>query len=223
MLGGELPSTASGAMKGTGELIGIVVALLILLLMFRSVVAAGLPVVVAVAGLAVGAAGITILCGVMSVSPFAPTVATMVGLGVGIDYALLILVRALEYRRAGFGVVDAAAASSVTAGRSVVLAGTTVLVSLLGLRLSGLSTFGAFGFATAITVVAVMVTALLLVPALFALTHRWIEPRAVRRARKAPEAHGSRDEALVTRAVRPRPVAGASVGHGELPAGRCRG
>ncbi len=191
VLGGELPSTASGAMKGTGELIGIVVALVILLLMFRSVVAAGLPVVVAVAGLAVGAAGITILCGVMSVSPFAPTVATMVGLGVGIDYALLILVRALEYRRAGFGVVDAAAASSVTAGRSVVLAGTTVLVSLLGLRLSGLSTFGAFGFATAITVVAVMVTALLLVPALFALTHRWVEPRAVRRARKlAGKAHG---------------------------------
>ena len=112
VLGGELPSTAGGAMKGTGEIIGIVVALVILLLMFRSVVAAGLPVVVAVAGLAVGAAGITILCGVMSVSPFAPTVATMVGLGVGIDYALLMLVRALEYRRAGFGVVDAAAAAN---------------------------------------------------------------------------------------------------------------
>ena len=208
VLGGELPSTASGAMKGTGELIGIVVALLILLLMFRSVVAAGLPVVVAVAGLAVGAAGITILCGVMSVSPFAPTVATMVGLGVGIDYALLILVRALEYRRAGFGVVDAAAASSVTAGRSVVLAGTTVLVSLLGLRLSGLSTFGAFGFATAITVVAVMVTALLLVPALFALTHRWIEPRAVRRARKAGSkvtglVTGPRIDSVVQRTARP--------------------
>jgi RND superfamily putative drug exporter len=185
VLGGELPSTAGSAMKGTGEIIGIVVALLILLLMFRSVVAAGLPIVVAVAGLAIGAAGITVLCGLMSVSPFAPTVATMVGLGVGIDYALLMLSRALEYRRAGFSVVDAAAAANVTAGRSVVLAGTTVLVSLLGLRLSGLATFAAFGFATAITVVAVMVTALLLVPAIFRLTHRWIEPRAVRRERKA--------------------------------------
>ena len=184
VLGGELPSTAGSAMKGTGEIIGIVVALLILLLMFRAVVAAGLPVLVAVAGLAIGSAGITILCGLMSVSPFAPTVATMVGLGVGIDYALLMLSRALEYRRAGYSVVDAAAAANVTAGRSVVLAGTTVLVSLLGLRLSGLRTFEAFGFATAITVVAVMVTALLLVPAIFRLTHRWIEPRAVRRARK---------------------------------------
>ncbi len=184
VLGGDLPSTAGGAMEGTGELIGIVVALLILLLMFRAVVAAGLPILVAVAGLAIGTAGITILCGLMSVSPTAPTVATMVGLGVGIDYALLMLSRALEYRRAGYSVVDAAAAANVTAGRSVVLAGTTVLVSLLGLRLSGLRTFSAFGFATAITVVAVMISALLLVPAIFRLTHRRIEPRAVRRARK---------------------------------------
>ncbi len=122
--------------KGTGEIIGVVAALIILLLMFRSVVAAGLPVVVAVSGLAVGSAGIAILCGFMSVSPFAPTVATMVGLGVGIDYALLMLTRALEYRRAGFGIVEAAAAANRTAGRAVVLAGTTVLVSLLGLRLS---------------------------------------------------------------------------------------
>ncbi len=184
VLGGELPSTAGGAMEGTGEIIGIVVALLILLLMFRSVVAAGLPIVVAITGLAIGAAGITVLCGLMSVSPTAPTVATMVGLGVGIDYALLMLSRALEYRRSGYSVVDAAAAANVTAGRSVVLAGTTVLVSLLGLRLSGLRTFEAFGFATAITVVAVMVSALMLVPAIFRLTHRRIEPRAVRRAAK---------------------------------------
>ena len=213
VLGGELPSTAGSAMKGTGEIIGVIAALVILLLMFRSVVAAGLPVVVAVSGLAVGSAGITILCGFMSVSPFAPTVATMVGLGVGIDYALLMLTRTLEYRRAGFGVVEAAAAANRTAGRSVVLAGTTVLVSLLGLRLSGLATFAAFGFATAITVVAVMVTALMLVPAVFALTRRWIEPRAVRRARKGkrvrPAALARADRPVGARAERwARRVAG---------------
>ena len=137
----------------------------------------------------------------------------MVGLGVGIDYALLMLTRALEYRRAGFGVVEAAAAANRTAGRSVVLAGTTVLVSLLGLRLSGLATFAAFGFATAITVVAVMVTALMLVPALFALTRRWIEPRAVRRARKGkrvrPAALARADRPVGARAERwARKVAG---------------
>ena len=131
-LGGELPGTAVGEMKGTGELIGVVSALLILLLMFRSVVAAGLPVLVAVGGLAVGSGGIALLSAAMSVSPSAPMVATMVGLGVGIDYALLLLTRILEYRRAGHDVVESAARASVTAGRAVVLAGTTVLVSLLG-------------------------------------------------------------------------------------------
>ena len=183
-LGGELPGTVTGEMKGTGELIGVVAALAILLVMFRSVVAAGLPVVVAVAGLVVGIGGITVLSGLMEVSPTAPTVATMVGLGVGIDYALLLLTRILEYRRDGLGAVESAARASVTAGRSVVLAGSTVLISLLGLRLSGLNTFEAFGFATAITVLAVMVTALLLVPALTALAWRWLEPRGERRARR---------------------------------------
>jgi RND superfamily putative drug exporter len=198
-LGGELPGTATTAMEGTGELIGIVAALVILLLMFRAVVAAGLPVVVAVAGLAVGVGGITVLSGLMSVSPTAPTVATMVGLGVGIDYALLLLTRSLEFLRAGHSVVEAAARASVTAGRSVVLAGTTVLVSLLGLRLSGLATFEAFGFATAITVLAVMVTALALVPAVLSLTRRWVEPRAVRRARKGQPVRVR----AATRAARP--------------------
>src|SRR4029079_12111675 len=79
------------------------------LLMFRSVVAAGLPVLVAVAGLAVGGAGITVLCGVMDVSPYAPMVASMVGLGVGIDYALLLLTRTRDGLAAGLPVVEASA------------------------------------------------------------------------------------------------------------------
>ena len=110
-------------------MIGIIAALVILLLMFRSVVAAGLPVAVAVAGLGMGLTGVTVLCGLMDVSPTAPTVAAMVGLGVGIDYALLLLTRLLEHVRAGEEFVDAAAHAATTAGRSVVLAGTTVLVS----------------------------------------------------------------------------------------------
>ena len=180
-LGGELPATAEGEVRGTGELIGIVAALMILLLMFGSVVAAGLPVLVAVGGLAVGSAGITVLCGVMDVSPYAPMVATMVGLGVGIDYALLLLTRTRDHLADGVPVVDAAERAAVTAGRSVVLAGTTVLVSLLGLRLAGLPTYSAFGFATAVTVLAVMVSTLMLVPALCGLLHRRLLPRRVRR------------------------------------------
>ncbi len=182
-LGGELPATAQAEVKGTGELIGIAGALVILLLMLGSVVAAGLPVLVALAGLAVGTAGITVLCGVMSVSPSAPMVASMVGLGVGIDYALLLLTRTRDHLADGLPVVDAVERTAVTAGRSVVLAGATVLVSLLGLRLAGLATYSAFGIATAITVLAVVVSTLVLVPALCGLLHRRLLPRRVRRAR----------------------------------------
>ena len=112
----------------------------------------------------------------MDVSPTAPTVAAMVGLGVGIDYALLMLTRILEHVRAGEDFVDAAAHASTTAGRSVVLAGTTVLVSLMGLKLSGIPTLEAFGFTTAIAVVAVMFTALLLVPAVGSLFRKRLIP-----------------------------------------------
>ena len=204
-LGGELPATAQAPMKGTGEMIGIGGALVILLLMFGSVVAAGLPVVVAVAGLAVGSAGITVLCGLMSVSPSAPVVASMVGLGVGIDYALLLITRMRDHLARGVSVVDAAEHTALTAGRSVVLAGTTVLVSLLGLRLAGLATYSAFGFATAITVLAVVVSTLVLVPALAGLLHRWLLPRRVRRSRPDRiRPRGSRSERWANRvAARP--------------------
>jgi RND superfamily putative drug exporter len=179
-LGGELPGTAAAPMEGRGELIGIVVALALLVLVFGSVVAAGLPVAVALVGLGIGSAGITLLAGIMDVSPSAPTVASMVGLGVGIDYALLLITRHVEFLRSGLPVRESAARASATAGRSVVFASLTVLVSLMGLRLAGLPTYAAFGFATAIVVVSVMAAAVTLVPALCGLAGRRLLPRRVR-------------------------------------------
>lgn len=207
-LGGELPGTAT-PIEGRGELIGVVMALLLLVLAFGSVVAAGLPVATAVGGLVAGSSGVIVLAGVVDVSPTAPTIATMVGLGVGIDYALLIVTRHVERLRAGDTPVDAAARAVGTAGRAVVGAGLTVLVSLMGLGLAGLPTFSAFGFATAISVLCVMAAALTLVPALCVLAGRRMVPRRERRPGRAPKA-GS--EPLVARwAVRVgrRPVAWA--------------
>ena len=180
-LGGELPNTAAAPMEGRGELVGVVVALLLLVVVFGSVVAAGLPIAVALVGLGVGTAGITLLAGAMDVSPTAPTVASMVGLGVGIDYALLLITRHVEFVRLGWPVREAAARATATAGRSVVFASGTVLVSLMGLRLAGLPTYSAFGFATAIAVVSVMAAAVTLVPALCGLAGRRLLPRRVRR------------------------------------------
>ncbi|QIK67576.1 MMPL family transporter [Nocardioides sp. HDW12B] len=180
-LSGGLPDTAAAPMKGYGELIGIVAALVILVLTFGSVVAAGLPVAIAVGGLVGASGGLALLAAVMDVSPSAPMVATMVGLGVGIDYALLMAVRHAENLRAGHDVVTSAALASATAGRAVVFAAGTVLVSLLGLRLANLPTYSAFGFATAIAVLCVLVSALVLVPALCRLAGRRLLPRGDRR------------------------------------------
>ena len=182
-LGGEVPGTAAAPMEGYGELIGVGAALLILVLVFGSVVGAGLPIAVALTGLGVSSSGILLLAATMDVSTAGPMVASMVGLGVGIDYALLIAIRHAEYLQAGHPVADAAGRAVATAGRSVVFAAATVLVSLMGLRLTGLQTYASFGFATAIAVIAVMAAAITLVPALCRFAGRRLLPRKVRTAR----------------------------------------
>ncbi len=181
-LNGTVPESAAAPMSGRGELVGVVAALLILVLAFGSVVAAGLPVGIAVAGLVAGSGGLALLAATMDVSTSAPTVATMVGLGVGIDYALLITTRHVEHLRSGLDVVESAARAAATAGHSVVFAATTVLVSLLGLRLAGLSAYSTFGFATAIAVLCVLAATLVLVPALCRLAGHRLLPRRARRA-----------------------------------------
>jgi RND superfamily putative drug exporter len=181
-LGGELPESAAAPMAGRGEIIGIVAALVILVFAFGSVVSAGLPIGTALVGLGVGSAGITLLAAATDVSTAAPMVATMVGLGVGIDYALLLVTRHAEYLAQGFSVTVSAGRAAATAGRSVVFAASTVLVSLMGLRLAGLPVYSSFGFATGIAVLSVMAASLTLVPVLCRFAGRRLLPRAVRRA-----------------------------------------
>ena len=184
-LGGELPESAVAPMEGRGEIIGIVAALVILVFAFGSVTGAGLPIGTALVGLGVGSAGITLLAAATDVSTAAPMVATMVGLGVGIDYALLLVTRHVEYLEQGLPVAEAAGRACATAGRSIVFAASTVLVSLMGLRLAGLPVYSSFGFATAIAVVAVALASLTLVPVLARFAGLRLLPRRTRRARKA--------------------------------------
>lgn len=191
-LGGELPESAAAPMEGRGELIGIVAALVILVFAFGSVVSAGLPIGTALVGLGVGSAGITLLAAATDVSTAAPMVATMVGLGVGIDYALLLVTRHAEYLAEGHSVTEAAGRAAATAGRSVVFAASTVLVSLMGLRLAGLPVYSSFGFATGIAVVSVMAASLTLVPVLCRFAGRRLLPRAVRRGTRSGAAQPTR-------------------------------
>jgi len=183
-LGGQVPENFAPP-SGTAELVGVLVALLILVFAFGSVVAAGLPMAVALVGLGVGSSLVGLLAAVTEVSTVAPTVATMVGLGVGIDYALLLVTRFVEGLRSGLPVPDAAARANGTAGVAVVFAGTTVLVSLFGLRLADLPTYTTVGVATLLVVLSVMLTSITLVPALCGL----VGPRVLgRRGARVPSA-----------------------------------
>ena len=149
--------------------VGIVAALLILLIAFGSLVAAFLPLVGAGTGLAAGA-GLTMLAARgMDISTVAPSLAIMIGLGVGIDYALFILNRFRQGVQNGAEPQDAALTAVRTAGRAVHFAGFTVIVALLGMFLLGINFFNGLAVAAALTVLMVMLAATWLLPAMLSL------------------------------------------------------
>ncbi|WP_405010708.1 MMPL family transporter [Kitasatospora sp. NBC_01539] len=206
--GGQLPENFT-APDGVAEMIGVGAALVILVVALGTLVSAGLPLVVALAGLGLGTALTSLLAAVTDISPTAPTVASMVGLGVGIDYALLLVSRHVEGLRKGLDRHEAAAEATATAGASVVVAGSTVLVALFGLKLAGLPTYSSFGYATFAVVGAVMAAALTLVPALCSLAGDRLLRRAERRGpRVRPERGPTRTERWAGLIGR-RPVAAA--------------
>jgi RND superfamily putative drug exporter len=193
----------------SAELVGLGAALVVLLLAFGSVLAAGLPLLVALFGLGVGMAMVTTVGSLIDVSASAPMVATMVGLGVGIDYALLMSSRYLDLLRDGLEPVDAAARATGSAGLSVVHAGAAVLASVSGLALGGLPVFTSFGYATGLVVVAVVAVSVTLVPALCAWSGtRMVPRRRLRRRSPARTPWSARWAATVGR----RPVAFAMLG-----------
>ncbi|HQR79024.1 MAG TPA: MMPL family transporter [Actinomycetota bacterium] len=156
----------AGHKPPSGEAIGVLVAIVILLVAFGSLVAAGLPIVSAVFGLGAGLSLVTVVANFFNVATFAPTLAAMIGLGVGIDYALFILNRFRQAVQAGHDPKDAAHESVNTAGRAVQFAGTTVIIALLGLLVMGIGFFNGLAVAASLTVAMVMLSAVWLLPAL---------------------------------------------------------
>ena len=153
----------------SSEAIGILVAIIILLIAFGSIVAAGMPIFVAILGLAVGQMLILVVARFLDVATFAPTLAAMIGLGVGIDYALFVLNRYRQALLAGHDKTRAAYEAVGTAGRAVQFAGLTVIIALLGLFVLRINFFNGLAVAAAVTVLAVMLAALWLLPALLSL------------------------------------------------------
>ncbi|PKV82913.1 MMPL family transporter [Streptomyces sp. TLI_146] len=164
-MGGSLFYAFSDPDGGASELIGILAAAAILFLAFGSLVAAALPIGMAVFGLTVGVATVTVLAGVTDVPTFAPVLGSMVGLGVGIDYALFVLARHREYLARGLEPHEAAGRAVATAGRPVVFAGGTVVVSILGMAVANVPFMTVGGFAVSIVVLTMVLASVTLLPA----------------------------------------------------------
>lgn len=176
-LGGE---ALAGFEPPESEAIGLAFAVFILIAATGSVIAMGTTIGVALLGVATGVGLGMLISHVMMIPEFATTIALMIGIGVGIDYALFIITRYREGTRAGLDPAEATAVAMDTAGRSVSFAGITVVVSLLGLLLIGLDFVSGLGISSALVVIAVMVACLTLLPALIGLMQHRIETTLVR-------------------------------------------
>jgi putative drug exporter of the RND superfamily len=210
-LGGPPIRNAEGG--GSPEVVGLIAAVIILLVAFGSVVAVGLPIAVALFGLGLSVLLIGVLAAVIDVPGFAPAIAGVVGIGVGIDYALLVLTR-FRSALASSGDVRAAVVEAVTtAGRSVLVAGTTVVISFLGLFLLGVSFLYGVAVSVSLAVLIVMAAAVTLLPALLAFAGPRVNRLHVPGLGRAPGTDGGelagRWSRLVARRPWPAAVAGA--------------
>ncbi len=165
-LGGGVVSAHSQAEPASSELIGLAVAVVVLLFAFGSVIAMGLPLITALIGLGIGLMGITLLSAFVDLSETAPVLATMIGLAVGIDYALFIVTRHRQNLTDGLDVEEAAARANATAGGAVVFAGMTVVIAIGGLAVVGIPFLTVMGLAAAATVFIAVLVAISLLPAL---------------------------------------------------------
>ncbi|MEW2411274.1 MMPL family transporter [Streptomyces griseoviridis] len=180
--GGPLGELARPATNDRlSELIGFAVAIVVLLIGFGSVIAAGIPLLTALLGVFGGLACLGLLATAFTFATVSPTLATMIGLGVGIDYALFLLTRHRQSLMDGVHPVRAAGHANATSGRAVLVSGCTVIIALAGLYASGVSFIGKLGLAAAVTVVSAVVGALTLVPALLGLLGTRVDRYRVRR------------------------------------------
>lgn len=175
---------------GHGELIGIVLALIVLLVTFGSLVAAGMPLVTAVLGLVAGTAAIEVATAFTTLHTTATVLATLLGLAVGIDYSLFVVARHRRHLQEGMRVQESIARANGTAGTAVFFAAMTVVVALSGLAVVKIDFLTAMGLCGAAAVLIAMLMALTLTPALLALAGGRVLSRRQRRAPRSTRAGG---------------------------------
>ncbi|MGJ7420376.1 MMPL family transporter [Streptomyces cinereoruber] len=190
-LGGTVVALTEAPGGHVAEVVGVAVAAVVLFLAFGSLAASALPIATALVGVGIAYSGIVLLGHLMTVADFAPMLGMLVGLGVGIDYALFIVTRHRKGLKRGLPVAEAAETAVATTGRAVVFAGATVCIALLGMLILRLSFLNGVAIAASLTVVLTVAASVTLLPALLSL----IGTRALsRRERRTLAEHGPQPE-----------------------------
>jgi uncharacterized membrane protein YdfJ with MMPL/SSD domain len=174
-VGGPIGTELSEPETESSEIVGLVAAMIILAFTFGTLVAMGLPIVSAVVGLLAGLSLIGLLGHLVTVPTIAPTLATMIGLGVGIDYALFLVSRHRAQRRDGMALDESIATAVATSGTAIVFAGTTVVIALITLVVAGIPLVTSLGYASAVAVATAVVAAITLLPAVLAIVGTRLE------------------------------------------------
>ncbi|HEV3053800.1 MAG TPA: MMPL family transporter, partial [Solirubrobacteraceae bacterium] len=184
--GGQVIEQAEGFSIGPATFVGVIAALVILLLTFGTLVAAGMPLITAGFGLVTGIAFVGLATHITSLSNVGPQLAVMIGLGVGIDYALFIVTRFREnYERIG-DIERSVIHAMDTSGRAILLAGTTVIIALLGMFATGVSFMYGLSIASVLAVLFVLAASLTVLPAMLSRWgHRLVRPTRTARRREA--------------------------------------
>ncbi|MDT3724643.1 MMPL family transporter [Streptomyces sp. DSM 41972] len=190
-LGGSAVELSEPSGGHTAEIVGVAVAAVVLFLAFGSLAASLLPIATALVSVGTAYAGIVLLGHVMTVADFAPMLGLLIGLGVGIDYALFIVTRHRRGLKRGLSVTEAATNAVATTGRAVVFAGATVCIALLGMLILRLNFLNGVAVAASLTVVLTVAASVTLLPALLSL----VGTRALsRRERRRLAEHGPEPE-----------------------------
>jgi RND superfamily putative drug exporter len=185
-----------------GEFLGILAAFVLITMLFRSFTATMVTIGAALIGLILGNSVLAVVSGFTDIPSVAPTIAIMLGLGAGIDYALFMVARYRARLRAGDDRVTAAANANGSTGKSIITAGAIVVVSILGLYVTGIDVIGRMGLAAAIVVAVTAITAVTLVPAFLKMAGRRVLPRKERKQEQAlevsEEAEGERSRKIAS-------------------------
>src|SRR6266540_4295178 len=185
--------------QGTQELLGLLAALLVLIVVFRTFVAIALPIVLALSALATAFLLLFILAGLTDINTISPLLVSMIGLGVGIDYSLFIVTRFRQLLHDGLSPRDAAAEAGASAGRAVIFAGVTVAISVTGLAFIGLDFVTKLGIGSALGVLTTVLIANSLLLAVLALLGHRIDRLKVPFLRQSDDSETARENTLVAR------------------------